>query len=112
MPELAQDAPVFDELGAKFNEPWLAHWINDPHAIRPHSLMPHVFAAKPGEVDQRAADLAAYLVSLGEPATMLQARGRQRRRAARFLRISAASPATRRPIFPGKMSTIARRSRM
>lgn len=66
MPELAQDAPVFDELGAKYNEAWLAQWINDPHAIRPHALMPRVFASKPGEVDQRAADLAAYLVTLGK----------------------------------------------
>ena len=66
MPELAQDAPQFGELGAKFNEPWLAAWINDPHAIRPHALMPRVFAdAKPGQTDQRAADLAAYFASLG-----------------------------------------------
>ena len=44
MPELAQDAPLFDELGAKYNEAFLAHWINDPHTIRPHSLMPHELA--------------------------------------------------------------------
>ncbi len=68
MPELAQDAPVFDELGAKFHETWMAHWISDPHRIRPHSLMPKVFAAKPGEVAQPAADLAAYFTSLGTPA--------------------------------------------
>ena len=68
MPELAQDAPVFDEFGAKYREPWLAAWINDPHSIRPHALMPKVFASEPGtpgKIDQRAADLAAYLVSLG-----------------------------------------------
>ena len=69
LPELAQDAPQFGELGAKFNEPWLAAWINDPHAIRPHALMPRVFAGgKPGEIDQRAADLAAYFASLGAKA--------------------------------------------
>lgn len=68
MPELAQDAPVLGELGAKFNEAWLATWINDPHAIRPHTLMPRVFTGgKPGEIDQRAADLAAYFISLGKP---------------------------------------------
>ena len=66
MPELAQDAPIFDELGAKYNEAFLAHWINDPHAIRPHSLMPRVFAGEAGKVDQRAADLAAYFASLGK----------------------------------------------
>ncbi|HEX8311048.1 MAG TPA: c-type cytochrome [Chthoniobacteraceae bacterium] len=66
MPELAQDAPVFDDLGAKYNETWLAHWINDPHSIRPRSIMPKVFHAPEGKVDQKAADLAAYFVSLGK----------------------------------------------
>jgi mono/diheme cytochrome c family protein len=70
MPELAQDAPIFDELGAKYREPWLAAWINDPHAIRPHALMPKMFASEPGKpvkIDQRAADLAAYFASVGVP---------------------------------------------
>ncbi|MDB6151566.1 MAG: Cytochrome c class, partial [Chthoniobacteraceae bacterium] len=66
MPELAHDAPVFDELGAKYRETWLAHWINDPHSIRPHSLMPRVFSANPDQVDQRAADLAAFFASTGK----------------------------------------------
>lgn len=70
MPELAQDAPVLGELGAQFHPAWLAHWINDPHAMRPHSLMPKVFQAKAGEVvAQEAADLAAYFASLGKPPT-------------------------------------------
>ena len=68
MPELAQDAPRFDQLGAKYHEGWLAHWINDPHSIRPHALMPKVFATKPGEIAQPAADLAAYFATLGTPA--------------------------------------------
>jgi mono/diheme cytochrome c family protein len=67
MPELAQDAPIFDEMGAKYKEAWLAHWINDPHDIRPRTLMPRVFHGEEGKVDQRAADLAAYFVSLGKP---------------------------------------------
>ena len=66
MPELAQDAPVFAEFGARFNETFLAHWINDPHSIRPHALMPRVFPGPPEKVDPQAADLAAFLVSLGE----------------------------------------------
>ena len=69
MPELAQDAPQFGEFGTRYHETWLAHWLNNPHDIRPHSLMPRVFpgAAKEGEIDQDAADIAAYLVSLGKP---------------------------------------------
>jgi mono/diheme cytochrome c family protein len=67
MPELAQTAPMFGELGAKFHENFLAHWIQDPHAIRPGSLMPRTFpGGAPGEVDQRSADLAAYFASLGQ----------------------------------------------
>jgi mono/diheme cytochrome c family protein len=64
MPELAQDAPVFAEIGAKYRETWLAHWISDPHSIRPHALMPRLFATKRGEVlAQEAADLAAYFAA-------------------------------------------------
>ncbi|MDR3401183.1 MAG: cytochrome c [Chthoniobacter sp.] len=63
MPELAQDAPTFDAIGDKYREPWLAAWINDPHSIRPHALMPKIFAGEPGKIDQRAADLAAYFAS-------------------------------------------------
>jgi len=67
MPELAQDAPTFDDVGAKFREPWLAAWIDDPHRTRPGSLMPKVFADESGGIDQRAADLAAYFVSVSAP---------------------------------------------
>ena len=67
MPELAQDGPVFAELGAKFNEPWLAQWIGDPHRIRPHGLMPRVFPLDAdGKIDPRARDLAAYFISQGK----------------------------------------------
>jgi len=63
MPELTQDAPLFDAIGDKYREAWLAAWINDPHSIRPHALMPKVFAGEAGKIDQRAADLAAFFVS-------------------------------------------------
>jgi cytochrome c1 len=66
MPEMGHDAPLFDDIGGKFKEEWLAQWINDPHAIRPRALMPRLFNTGPGKIDQRAADLAAYFVSLGK----------------------------------------------
>lgn len=67
MRELAQDAPVLAELGAKFNEAWLVQWIGDPHGIRPHGLMPRVFpATAEGGIDPRARDLAAFLVAQGK----------------------------------------------
>ena len=65
LPELAQDAPVFAEFGARFKEPWLAHWINHPHALRPGALMPRIFPGEGDAIDPRAADLAAFLASLG-----------------------------------------------
>lgn len=69
MPELDQDAPLFADLGAKFQPAWLAQWIGDPHSIRPQSLMPRIFPpAADGGPDPRARDLAAFLVSQGKPA--------------------------------------------
>jgi len=66
-PELAQDAPLLGDLGAKFNEAWLAHWIGNPHDIRPHSLMPRVFPLSVDrKIDQRARDLAAYFIAQGK----------------------------------------------
>ncbi len=66
MPELAKDAPVLANYGERFREPYLAHWIQDPHAFRPGTLMPRVFPpTKDGAPDPRAADLAAFLVSQG-----------------------------------------------
>jgi mono/diheme cytochrome c family protein len=66
-PELGQDAPLVGELGAKFNETWLAHWIGNPHDVRPRSLMPRVFSlSADGKIDQRARDLAAYFVAQGK----------------------------------------------
>jgi mono/diheme cytochrome c family protein len=59
MPELGQNAPVLAELGAKYRPEFLADWIFDPHAIRPHTLMPKVFAGEGAQ--QKAADLAAML---------------------------------------------------
>jgi len=67
LPELAQDAPTFDNVGAKYQEAWLAAWINDPHAIRPRTLMPKIFAGEDGKITQQAADLAAYFASASAP---------------------------------------------
>ena len=76
MPELAQDAPTFGEFGSRYNEAWLAHWINNPHDTRPNTLMPRVFTGPKDQVDQRAADLAAYLVSMGDEEGRSDFRGR------------------------------------
>ena len=63
MPELNRPAPLLVDVGARFNQQWLAEWIRDPHQFRPGSLMPAVLhgAAAP----QQAADIAAFLASQG-----------------------------------------------
>lgn len=63
MPELAMDAPSLADVGARLNQPWLAGWIGDPHALRPDAHMPRLFHVNGS--DQRAADVAAYLGSFG-----------------------------------------------
>ena len=59
MPELGQNAPLLAELSAKFRPEWIAEWIFDPHAVRPHTLMPKLFAG--ADAEQKSADLAAML---------------------------------------------------
>ena len=65
MPELGQNAPLLSELGTKYHQAFLADWIFDPHAVRPHSLMPKVFAGAGAE--QKAADLATMLTQGAAP---------------------------------------------
>jgi len=65
MPELGQNAPLLAELGAKYRPEFVADWIADPHAIRPHSLMPKVFAG--ADAFQKASDLAAMLTQGAAP---------------------------------------------
>jgi mono/diheme cytochrome c family protein len=65
MPEHGQNAPLLAELGTKYKAAFLADWIFDPHAVRPHTLMPKVFAGEGAE--QKAADLAAMLTQGAVP---------------------------------------------
>ncbi len=65
MPELGQNAPLIAELGTKYRPEFLADWIFDPHAVRPHTLMPKVFSG--ADAHQKAADLAAMLTQGAAP---------------------------------------------
>jgi mono/diheme cytochrome c family protein len=65
MPELGQNAPLLAELGTKYKAPFLADWIHDPHAVRPHTLMPKVLTG--ADAQQQAADLAAMLTQGAVP---------------------------------------------
>lgn len=65
MPELAKDAPNLDEIGSRLNPAWMARWISNPKAMRPDTSMPNLFHGKPGTTVQEAADIAAFLATLG-----------------------------------------------
>lgn len=63
MPELAMDAPSLADAGARLNRDWIAAWMHNPRALRPTAHMPRLFGDQPD--DTRAADVAAYLATLG-----------------------------------------------
>lgn len=65
MPELAADAPSLATIGGRVNRDWLAHWVQNPHALRPGATMPRVLTPVEKGVGQEASDLAAYLITLG-----------------------------------------------
>jgi cytochrome c2 len=76
MAELGADTPDLSDVGQRYTQAWLAHWINDPHAMRPDTVMLRVFVSSGEAVDQRARDIAAYLVessAKGQAADELQA---------------------------------------
>lgn len=63
MPELAKPAPMLAEIGARFNEAWVAQWIQNPHQFREGSLMPALLHGSTSA--QQAADIAKFLGSQG-----------------------------------------------
>jgi len=67
MPELAMDAPSLSDAGVLLKQEWMAAWINNPRALRADAHMPRLFNGK--GTDPRAADIAAYLATLGKPAS-------------------------------------------
>jgi mono/diheme cytochrome c family protein len=62
MPELEMDAPSLAEAGARLHPDWIAKWVLNPRDVRPEATMPKL----PGISPQDAADIAAYLVTLGK----------------------------------------------
>jgi mono/diheme cytochrome c family protein len=62
MPELEMDAPSLAEAGARLHPDWIAKWVQNPRDLRPEATMPKL----PGITPQDAADIAAYLVTLGK----------------------------------------------
>jgi mono/diheme cytochrome c family protein len=61
----AEDAPDLSDAGARLKQGWMAAWIAEPKKWRADASMPRVFHSANGT---EAADVAAYLATLGKPA--------------------------------------------
>ncbi|MEI6714977.1 MAG: DUF6797 domain-containing protein [Verrucomicrobiota bacterium] len=66
MPELSRGAPMLTDIGARFDQGWVAKWLQNPHQFRENSRMPAVLHGAASA--QQAADIAAFLGSQGTPA--------------------------------------------
>ncbi len=78
LPELATDAPDLREAGGQFNAAWMARWIADPQALRPGAAMPRLLHG--ADAPQAAADIAAFLATLGKAAEFTPSRRAAHRR--------------------------------
>lgn len=62
-----KQAPILDEVGSRVKPEYLAKFLADPHATKPGTTMPHVFAGLPeAEAKANAEALAHFLASTGE----------------------------------------------
>ncbi len=69
MPELASDAPSLTGIGSRLRSEWIQSWLLDPKSIGEGATMPRLLHDRPGlPIRQQAADVAAYLATLGRPA--------------------------------------------
>jgi mono/diheme cytochrome c family protein len=62
IPELALDAPSFDDIGSRRHFAWMADWIVDPKAQRATAHMPKLLHGAKDKQDAQA--IAAFLASL------------------------------------------------
>ncbi len=65
MPELAMRGPDLHDAGARLTADWVRAWIADPRALRDDARMPRVLSGSTEELARDAADLAAFVTSLG-----------------------------------------------
>jgi mono/diheme cytochrome c family protein len=63
MSELTEFAPFLVATGSRLNENWVASWIANPASYRPDTRMPDLIDESTPEGKQKAADLAAWLMT-------------------------------------------------
>jgi mono/diheme cytochrome c family protein len=66
MPELQATGPDLDGIGSRLRPRWIQRWLLDPKALRPQARMPRTLSTDAAEARQQAADLAEYLVTVGD----------------------------------------------
>ena len=65
MPELSHSAPDLTHIGDRTTKAWLVRWIAEPDKLKPTTTMPAMVDHTKPEGAQDAADLGAYLATLG-----------------------------------------------
>lgn len=65
MPELQYAGPSLTNIGDRTHEAWLTRWIAQPEKLKPTTNMPAMVDHTKPEGAQAAADLGAYLATLG-----------------------------------------------
>jgi len=66
MPELKYAGPNLTTIGDRSNEAWLTRWVAQPDKLKPTTKMPAMVDHTKPAGAQAAADLGAYLATLGE----------------------------------------------
>lgn len=67
-PELAVSAPQLAGIGSRVTQEWLTRWIASPSTLKHTTTMPAMVNHRTAEGAQTAADIAAYLATLRDPA--------------------------------------------
>lgn len=62
VPELAMDAPSFEDIGRRRRKDWIEKWLLDPHTLRPDASMPRLLKGSASNAEARA--MAAWLGSV------------------------------------------------
>ncbi|YCM44265.1 c-type cytochrome [Verrucomicrobiaceae bacterium 227] len=65
MPELKYAGPNLTNIGDRTHEAWLTRWISQPEKLKPTTTMPGMVDHTKPEGAQAAADLGAYLATIG-----------------------------------------------
>jgi len=65
MPELKYAGPNLSTIGDRTHEAWLTRWISQPEKLKPTTTMPGMVDHTKPEGAQAAADLGAYLATIG-----------------------------------------------